>query len=95
VPERFKRGGVKRLLVDAFIEDLPREVWDRPRQGFVLPMDEWMRGPLKEFSREGLELAKRRLDAKWVDGVAARFERGELHWTRLWQLVVLGHYMRG
>ena len=95
VPERFKRGGVKRLLVDAFVGDLPREVWDRPRQGFVLPMDEWMRGPLRDFSTEGLESAKRRLDAKWVDGVAARFERGELHWTRLWQLVVLGHYMRG
>lgn len=95
VPERFKRGGVKRLLVDAFIEDLPREVWDRPRQGFVLPMDDWMRGPLREFSREGLESAKKRLDPKWVDGVARRFERGELHWTRLWQIVVLGHYMRG
>lgn len=94
VPERFKRGGVKRLLVDAFAEDLPREVWERPRQGFVLPMDDWMRGPLKEFSREGLESAKRRLEAKWVDGVTVRFERGELHWTRLWQLVVLGHYFR-
>jgi len=96
LPERWKRGlPPKRLLIDAFAEDLPKEVWDRPRQGFVLPMDEWMRGPLKEFSRQGLESAKKRLDPKWVDGVAARFERGELHWTRLWQLVVLGHYIRG
>lgn len=95
LPERLKRGlPPKRLLIEAFPEDLPKEVWDRPRQGFVLPMDEWMRGPLRDFSTEGLESAKRRLDAKWVDGVAGRFERGELHWTRLWQLVVLGHYMK-
>ena len=91
LPERLKRGlPPKRLLIEAFADDLPKEVWDRPRQGFVLPMESWMRGPLREFSREGLESAKKRLDPKWVDGVARRFERGELHWTRLWQLVVLG-----
>ena len=95
LPERWKRGlPPKRLLIEAFEKDLPNEVWDRPRQGFVLPMDDWMRKTLRDFSRDGLESAKQRLDAKWVDGVAGRFERGELHWTRLWQLVVLGHYMR-
>ena len=94
--ERWKRGlPPKRLLIEAFAEDLPKEVWDRPRQGFVLPMDDWMRGPLEEFSRQGLESVKQKLDAKWVDGVAGHFENGDLHWTRLWQLVVLGHYMRG
>jgi len=95
LPEKLKSGSpAKRLLIEAFADDLPREVWERPRQGFILPMDDWMRGPLREFSREGLESAKRRLDPKWVDGVARRFERGELHWTRLWQLVVLGHYIK-
>lgn len=95
LPERWKRGlPPKRLLIEAFEKDLPNEVWDRPRQGFVLPMDDWMRKTLRDFSWDGLESAKQRLDAKWVDGVAARFERGELHWTRLWQLVVLGHYMK-
>jgi len=63
-------------------------------EAFVLPMDDWMLGSLREFSREELESAKRRLDPKWVDGVAQRFERGELHWTRLWQLVVVGYYIK-
>lgn len=95
LPEGWKRGlPPKRLLIDAFAEDLPKEVWDRPRQGFVLPMDEWMRGPLREFAREGLQLAKQRLDSKWVDGVSAQFEQRKLHWTRLWHLVVLGHCMK-
>jgi asparagine synthase (glutamine-hydrolysing) len=95
LPQRFKRGlPPKRLLIEAFVEDLPREVWDRPRQGFVLPMDDWMRGPLRAFAMEGLEAVKELLAPQWVDGVRTRFEERRLHWTRLWQLVVLGHYMR-
>ena len=96
LPERLKRGAPpKRLLIEAFADDLPREVWDRPRQGFVLPMDDWMRGPLRDFARSGLEEVKQRLDARWVDEVNRGFEERRLHWTRLWQLVVLGHYVKG
>ena len=46
-PQRLKKGkGVKPLLVEAFVNELPREVYDRPKQGFALPMDDWIRGPL-------------------------------------------------
>jgi asparagine synthase (glutamine-hydrolysing) len=96
LPGGMKRGAPpKRLLIEAFAEDLPREVWDRPRQGFVLPMDDWMRGPLRDFATSGLEEVKTLLAPPWVDRVRTGFEERRLHWTRLWQLVVLGHYMRG
>jgi hypothetical protein len=58
----------------------------------VLPMDDWMRGPLRAYAMEGLEAVKELLAPQWVDGVRTRFEERRLHWTRLWQLVVLGHY---
>jgi asparagine synthase (glutamine-hydrolysing) len=93
LPERMKRGAPpKRLLIEAFADELPQEVWARPRQGFVLPMDEWMRGPLRDFAVEGLEKVKALLAPQWVDAVRTGFEERRLHWTRLWQLVVLGHY---
>jgi len=92
VPGCFKKGIPKQLLIDAFSRDLPPEVWNRQRCGFVLPMDEWMRGPLREFTNDGLNAAKRTLAPKWVDDAQRSFESRRLHWTRLWQIAVLGYY---
>jgi asparagine synthase (glutamine-hydrolysing) len=95
MPGHFKSGKPpKRLLIEAFRDLLPEAVWKRPKQGFALPMDSWMRGPLKEFCRSGTVAARNRLGEKFVDTAWSGFERRNLHWTRLWQIAVLGHYLR-
>jgi asparagine synthase (glutamine-hydrolysing) len=95
LPAHLKRGRPpKRLLIQAFEDDLPQEVWRRPKQGFSLPMNEWMRGPLRGFCREGIDSLSKMLTPTFVRWVADRFEHGLMHWTRLWQLTVLGHYAR-
>jgi asparagine synthase (glutamine-hydrolysing) len=43
---KLSRGMSKPLLVDATRDLLPDEVWNRPKQGFVLPFADWMRGAL-------------------------------------------------
>lgn len=92
LPGGWKTGRpAKRLLVDAFKDILPAAVWDRPKQGFALPMDSWMRGPLVEFCRHGAEAAKKVLGAAFVGSAQAGFDARKLHWTRLWQIAVLGH----
>ena len=35
---------------DILSESLPRKLIDRPKQGFGLPVNEWIRGPLKEWA---------------------------------------------
>lgn len=93
LPEKWKRGRPpKRLLVAAFADILPAQVWNRPKQGFALPMDDWMRGPLNDFCLSGLSAVRKLIKPCWIDSVATKFEKRQLHWTRLWQLVVLGHY---
>lgn len=93
LPAKLKSGKPpKRLLIESFKEDLPKEVWNRPKQGFTLPMDHWIRGPLKAFAKTGVDAAREVANADWVDSVAMSFESGNTHWTRLWQIVVLGHY---
>jgi asparagine synthase (glutamine-hydrolysing) len=94
LPAAWKQGRpAKRLLIEAFADILPRECWDRPKQGFVLPMEDWMRGPLADFCRQGLGAVKERLRAGFVERAFAQFQARRLHWTRVWQLVVLGHYL--
>ena len=50
LPGRLKVGGVapKRLLVRAMNDALPPEIHTRRKQGFVIPYDIWIRGPLKQ-----------------------------------------------
>ena len=94
LPQRYKKGkGVKPLLVEAFKADLPRDVYDRPKQGFTLPMSDWIRGPLATLTNDGINAA-----ADWLNLSAPlkqkeSFDQGNLHWTRVWHWCVLGHWL--
>ncbi len=50
LPHRFKyqNGKKKYILKDLAYDYIPRELLDRPKQGFSAPIDRWLRGPLKE-----------------------------------------------
>ncbi|RYD97574.1 MAG: hypothetical protein EOP50_05605, partial [Sphingobacteriales bacterium] len=86
-----KYGGpnAKGLLVDAFRNRLPREVWDRKKMGFSFPFtewmkaDEWVRSRVLSGSRSSVQLMQ-------------QFDRGGLHWSGLMCLLVLRthHYAK-
>jgi asparagine synthase (glutamine-hydrolysing) len=88
--------GVKGLLVEACRDLLPASVYERPKAGFVLPMKHWMLGPLASFVEEGVRetVARKLLPQTFVDEMIGAFRRERLHWTRLWSIVVLGHYAK-
>lgn len=98
LPVEIKKGypGAKGLLVEACRDLLPPSVYDRPKAGFVLPMKQWMRGPLGSFVEEGLRetVGRQLLSDVFVNELRAAFQRDRLHWTRLWSVVVLGHYAK-
>ena len=50
LPHEFKyqKGVKKRILKDLAYEYIPRELLDRPKVGFSVPLDKWLRGPLKD-----------------------------------------------
>ncbi len=50
LPWNFKddNGNQKRILKDIAYEYIPKELLDRPKMGFSIPLDKWMRGPLKD-----------------------------------------------
>jgi asparagine synthase (glutamine-hydrolysing) len=98
LPETVKKQypGPKGLLVEACRDLLPPSVYRRPKAGFVLPMKIWMLGPLAAFVEEGVQetVSRRLLPQAWVNEVNGAFRSGRLHWTRLWSIVVLGHYAK-
>jgi asparagine synthase (glutamine-hydrolysing) len=98
LPEAAKKRypGPKGLLVEACRDLLPASVYRRPKAGFVLPMKVWMLGPLASFVEEGLRetVSRRLLPQALVNEISGAFQRGRLHWTRVWSIVVLGHYAK-
>lgn len=44
-----KEMGQKRILRELLYRELPRELFERRKQGFGVPVGEWFRGPLKNY----------------------------------------------
>lgn len=88
----------KKLLVDSLGDLLPREIIDRPKMGFTLPWELWMREELRSFCADRLQaLGKRKaFRAGAIDQLWARFLAKDpgVNWARLWSLVVLEDWLQ-
>ena len=92
---RFEPARKKQLLRDVALSRLDPAIFDRPKSGFVLPIDTWARQRLQPqmealFADEGLArrcgLAGQAVQILWrsfTDG------RPGLYWSRVWALYVL------
>lgn len=89
----MRRGkGDKPLLRRAVAGCLPDSVLDREKTGFTFPFAEWLKDELTPVVDEALRseaVEQTPLDLDEAEHVRKAFEAGELHWSRLWALVVL------
>ena len=94
--DKVRGGRGKHALREAMRSRLHTEVLDGKKRGFDTPLEVWIRGPLKEATREALES----LPEDWFDRAALRgaFDAhmsGRTNHDRLlWSLLVLEHWRR-
>lgn len=99
IKDEFKKSiSPKKLLVDSFKDIIPESIYNRPKMGFVLPYEKWMRGELKSFCKESLNEIKNipYVNTKGLDNLWNAFEKGNkrVGWSRIWHLVVLGNWIK-
>ena len=66
-----------------------------PKQGFVLPMAQWMREALSAHAPVRWRDLRPRLEAAGQQALIERFLAGRAHWSRLWTPYVLARMTRG
>jgi asparagine synthase (glutamine-hydrolysing) len=96
IPASMKLAGLetKHLLKRAVQDLVPHEILHRPKQGFGVPIQEWINQQLRGRIRETLTEQRTRqrgyVNAKYVDVLLDEHERGRRdHSTSLWALLML------
>lgn len=92
--QKIVNGESKSILKSAMEPFLPHDVLYRPKMGFGVPIDRWLRGEMKEFAYDTL-LSTRARSRGIVKPDYVRFMLDEhcsgerSHHTRLWALLML------
>jgi asparagine synthase (glutamine-hydrolysing) len=99
IPSHFKirRGETKWILKRCYEDHLPRDAVWRPKQGFEMPVDTWLRGPLREMFEASVlaptvrasELINQRAVERLYRSHLARIGR---HGGVLWSILMLAKW---
>jgi len=85
----------KSLLLASLGVELPREIVNRPKRGFTLPFERWLRGEMRPVVEDALLKSnwdQTSISASAVREVWNRFLAGETSWSRPWSLFVLARW---
>jgi asparagine synthase (glutamine-hydrolysing) len=91
---KIKGGRVKHILKEAVADLLPAELLARPKEGFIMPVNEWLIGSLKDYVQA--TLAPERLARHGLFSPAAIRQLLDSHYTgaanrgnQIWNLLML------
>jgi len=89
-----KQHGSKYLMKKVLYELVPRKLFERPKRGFAIPLQEWLKGPLfwmiDRYLTKGVVDKHGFVHFKQVKDLLSRFQSGQDHlYNRIWILVVL------
>ena len=90
--KKLQRNLPKSLLLASLGVELPRKIVNRPKRGFTLPFERWLRGEMRPMVEDALLKSnwdRTSISSSAVRKVWNRFLTGETSWSRPWSLFVL------
>ena len=95
---KIRKGEQKWALKQLLREHLPSELFDRPKRGFGIPIDHWLRGALRDWAEDLLDARKLEVeglfDAAVVRGYWKRHLAGESWQYPLWCVLMFQAWRR-
>jgi len=100
LPTKFKicEGTDKWVLRQVLYQYVPKQLIERPKMGFAVPLSDWLRGPLKEWAETLLDFKKLEEDGffnpefihkKWLE-----HQSGKRNWqNQLWDVIVFQSWL--
>lgn len=79
---KYRDGQTKWPLRQILYKHVPKQLIDRPKMGFGVPIDSWLRGPLRDWAEELLDESKLRSEGflnpipirkKWNEHISGNF----------------------
>jgi asparagine synthase (glutamine-hydrolysing) len=90
---KLRDGEGKWALKQVLYKDVPKSLIERPKMGFGVPLDKWLRGPLKEWAEALLDEERLRregyFDARSVQQKWREHLTGQRNWAyHLWDVLM-------
>ncbi|EGU36728.1 asparagine synthetase, glutamine-hydrolyzing [Vibrio ichthyoenteri ATCC 700023] len=90
---KLNGASTKDCLRKILFKHVPRELIERPKVGFGVPLDSWLRGPLREWASELLNRERVQsegfFDADVIDKMWVEHIEGERNWQyQLWDILM-------
>ncbi|MCX6296723.1 MAG: asparagine synthase (glutamine-hydrolyzing) [Bacteroidetes bacterium] len=96
---KYKNGTTKYLLKEILYQYVPKKFFDRPKQGFAIPMEKWLKNELQflidDFLSEKVIKKYNYVEYNYVKQLKEDFlknDKGYLY-NRLWLLIVLHKWL--
>ena len=92
LPMKIRKGQGKRMLRQILQKYVPRNLIERPKMGFTVPIGDWLRGPLREWASHLLEESRLRQEGyfnpkpirdKWEEHLSGRHNWQQHLWDVL------------
>lgn len=95
---KFRDGVTKRVMRDVLYRHVPKELMERPKKGFSIPLHEWLKtGELRDWAESLLDDGRKRcadvIDIKTADSYWSDYTEKGIFSEKLWYILMLEQWM--